>query len=87
MIRPIFTEAVLFLAPFAAYALYLWITKAGILVRTSWDTTTLAWLVIAALAISVVSFLFLAEFSGAPPGSTYTPARIEGGRLVPGSER
>ncbi len=87
MIRPIFTEAVLFLAPFAAYALYLWVTKAGIFVRTSWDTTTLAWLVIVALVISIVSFIFLAEFSGAPPGSTYTPARIDGGRLVPGSER
>jgi hypothetical protein len=87
MIRPIFTEAVLFLAPFAAYALYLWITKSGVLVRTSWDMTALAWLTIIALAISVVSFLFLAEFSGAPPGSTYTPARVEGGRLIPGSEQ
>jgi len=87
MIRPIFTEAVLFLAPFAAYALYLWITKSGVLVRTSWDMTVLAWLTIIALAISVVSFLFLAEFSGAPPGSTYTPARVEGGRLIPGSEQ
>jgi hypothetical protein len=87
MIRPIFTEAVLFLAPFAAYALYLWITRAGVFVRTSWDVTVLAWLTIIALGISIVSFLFLAEFSGAPPGSTYTPARIEGGRLVPGSEQ
>jgi hypothetical protein len=87
MIRPIFTEAVLFLAPFAAYALYLWITRAGVFVRTSWDMTVLAWLTIIALGISIVSFLFLAEFSGAPPGSTYTPARIEGGRLIPGSEQ
>jgi hypothetical protein len=87
MIRPIFTEAVLFLAPFAAYALYLWVTKSGVLVSTSWQPTTLAWLVIVALGISIFSFLFLAEFSGAPPGSTYTPARIEGGRIVPGSEQ
>ena len=87
MIRPIFTEAVLFLAPFVAYALYLWITKAGVFVRTSWDTTVLAWLTIIALVISIVSFIFLAEFSGAPPGSTYTPARVENGRLIPGSEK
>lgn len=87
MIRPIFTEAVLFLAPFAAYALYLWITKSGVFVRTSWDVTVLAWLTIVALVISIVSFIFLAEFSGAPPGSTYTPARIEDGRLIPGSEK
>ena len=87
MIRPIFTEAVMFLAPFAAYALYLWITKSGVFVRTSWDVTVAAWLTIVALVISIVSFIFLAEFSGAPPGSTYTPARIEDGRLVPGSEK
>jgi hypothetical protein len=77
----------LFLAPFAVYALYLWVTKSGVLVRSSWDMTVLAWLTIIALGISIVSFLFLAEFSGAPPGSTYTPARIEGGRLIPGSEQ
>jgi len=87
MIRPIFTEAVLFLAPFAAYALYLWVTKAGVFVTTSWDATVLAWLTIIALVISILSFIFLAEFSGAPPGSTYTPARVEDGRLIHGSEK
>jgi len=87
MIRPIFTEVVLFLAPFVAYALFLWITKSGVFVRTSWDTTVLAWLSIVALVISIVSFIFLAEFSGAPPGSTYTPARVEDGHIVHGSEK
>jgi hypothetical protein len=31
--------------------------------------------------------LSLAEFGGAPPGSTYIPAHMENGRLVPGTER
>ena len=87
MIRPIFTEAVLFLAPFAAYALYLLVTSSGVFARTSWNVTVLSWLAIVALVISILSFIFLAEFSGAPPGSTYTPARIDGGRLIPGSEQ
>ena len=87
MIRPLFTELVLFLAPFAAYALYLWVTRKGVLVKTSWNTTTLAWLTIVSLVIVIASFLLLAEFSGAPPGSTYVPARVENGRLIPGSEQ
>jgi hypothetical protein len=40
-----------------------------------------------ALVLVVVSFFFLAEFSGAPPGSAYVPAHIEDGRLVPGAQR
>jgi Family of unknown function (DUF6111) len=45
------------------------------------------WLVLAAagvglLAVSLVSWRLL---TGAPPGETYTPARIEDGRVVPGT--
>jgi hypothetical protein len=87
MIRPIFTELALFLTPFAAYAIFLWLTRKGVLANTSWSPATLASLTIAALVLMIVSFLFLAEFSGAPPGSTYVPARVEDGRLVPGGER
>ena len=87
MIRPLFTEIALFLAPFAAYALYLWVTRAGVLALSSWSVPTIASLTIAALSLMIVSFLLLAEFSGAPPGSTYVPARVEGGRLVPGAEK
>jgi len=87
MIRPIFTEAVLFLAPFAVYALYLWASRSDVFARSSWDMATVSWLTIIALVISIVSFILLAEFSGAPPGSTYTPARIEDGHIVPGSEQ
>ena len=31
MIRPAFTEIVLFVAPFVLYAVFLWATKAGVL--------------------------------------------------------
>jgi hypothetical protein len=34
MIRPVLTEVALFLAPFAAYAVFLWATRAGVLSPT-----------------------------------------------------
>ena len=33
------------------------------------------------------SFILLAHFSGAPPGSIYEPAHIEDGKFVPGRTR
>jgi hypothetical protein len=87
MIRPIFTELALFLTPFVAYAIFLWATRAGVLDLSAWSTPRLAWLAIAALGMVIASFLFLAEFSGAPPGSTYVPAHMENGRLIPGVEK
>jgi hypothetical protein len=85
MIRPIFTEIALFVLPFVVYALYLWATRAGAFDRTSWSPPVLGWLTIAALILMIASFLVLAHFSGAPPGSNYIPAHMENGRLVPGT--
>ncbi|MDU6494976.1 DUF6111 family protein, partial [Bradyrhizobium sp.] len=42
---------------------------------------------VAALLLVIASLVLLAEFSGAPPHSTYVPAHIENGRLVPGAEK
>jgi hypothetical protein len=84
MIRPVLTELALFLAPFVLYAIFLLATRAGVMDPNSWPWSTLAWLTIAALVLVVGSFLVIAQFSGAPPGSTYVPAHIENGRLVPG---
>ena len=87
MIRPIFTEFSLFIAPFVAYALFLWATRAGVLDLSAWSAPRLMWLTISALVLVIASFLALAEFTGAPPGSTYVPAHMENGRLVPGYEK
>jgi hypothetical protein len=84
MIRPIFTEIGLFLAPFVLYAAFLLATRAGMLDAKSWTPPRLAALVIASLVLVVGSFLVLAQFSRAPPGSTYVPAHVEGGKFVPG---
>jgi hypothetical protein len=88
MIRPVLTELVLFLLPFAAYAAFLYVTKAGVLDRASWPPKVLASLAIIALVLMIGSFVYLAHFSGAPPGSTYIPAYVdEQGNFVPGQVR
>lgn len=87
MIRPAFTEVGIFLIPFAVYALFLVATRSGLLVQSSWTVSVIARLVIGSLFLVVVSFVLLAQFSGGAPHSTYVPAHIENGRLVPGVEK
>jgi len=85
MIRPALTEIGLFLTPFVLYAAFLTATRAGVLQPEAWTLRRLAALVIASLVLVIASFLVLAHFSGAPPGSNYIPAHIENGKLVPGA--
>ena len=87
MIRPVLTEIVIFLIPFAVYALFLIAARADVLNPSSWPMSRVAQLALGSLLLVIVSFIFLAEFSGAPPDSTYEPAHLENGRLVPGVER
>jgi hypothetical protein len=87
MIRPALTEIGIFLVPFAVYALVLIATRSGVLLQTSWPTQTVARLVLVALVLVIASLVGLAHFSGSPPNSTYVPAHVENGRLVPGVEK
>lgn len=87
MIRPVLTEIALFATPFVAYALFLWATRAKIFDLERWSLSTLMWLTIAAFGLMIGSFLVLAQFSGAPPGSTYVPAHMEDGAFVPGTTK
>ncbi|HTP92370.1 MAG TPA: DUF6111 family protein [Xanthobacteraceae bacterium] len=87
MIRPVATEIGLFLAPFAIYAAFLLATRAGILQPAAWTFPRLAILVVISLVLVTGSFVILAQFSGSPPGSTYVPAHVEGGKFVPGATR
>jgi hypothetical protein len=85
MIRPIFTELALFLAPFVVYAIYLVATKTALMTLASWPPKVLASLAIVALVLMIGSFIYLSHFSGSPPGSTDEPAYVdEDGRFVPG---
>jgi hypothetical protein len=87
MIRPAFTEILVFLIPFAVYAVFLIATRSGLLVQTSWPVHIIAKLVLGSLLLVVVSFILLAHFSGASPNSTYIPAHVVNGKFVPGVEK
>ncbi len=87
MIRPAFTEIGIFLIPFAVYALFLFATRSGLLVQTSWPLYIIARLAFGSLLLVIVSFILLAHFSGGAPHSTYVPAHIEDGKFVPGVEK
>jgi Family of unknown function (DUF6111) len=87
MIRPALTEIGIFLIPFGLYALFLIATRAGLLDPSSWPLHLVARLVVGSLILVIISFVMFAYFSGGSPYSTYTPAHIENGRLVPGGER
>ena len=87
MIRIGFTEVSLFLTPFVLYAAFLWATKAGVMDAESWPLSRVVWLAIAALALVVGSFVYFANFTGAPPGSRYIPAHVEDGKFVPGQTK
>jgi hypothetical protein len=87
MIRPVLTELAIFLIPFVAYALFLIATRSGVLASSSWPMHLVAKLVLGSLLLVIISFVLLAHFSGAPPDSTYIPAHMENGKLVPGVEK
>ena len=87
MIRPIFTEVVLFLLPFLAYAVFLWAMRSRVLVSAAWAPQRVAWLLIVALVLLVGSFLAFAQFGGAPPRSTYVPAHLEAGQVRRGETK
>jgi len=86
MIRQALTETGIFLIPFAVYALFLIATRSAVLVQTSWPIHLVARLVLASLLLIILSLVMLANFTGSPPNSTYIPAHVENGKLVPGME-
>ena len=87
MIRQALTEIGIFLIPFAVYALFLIATRSGLLMRSSWPVVIVGRLLLGSLLLVVISLILLAQFSGAPPNSTYVPAHIENGKLIPGTEK
>ena len=87
MIRPILIEIGLFIAPFVIYAAWLVATAKGVLQLSAWSIRRIAALGIAGFVLMLGSFVIFAQFSGAPPGSTYVPAHIENCKFVQGTTR
>lgn len=86
MIRPALTDIAIFLIPFLIYALFLIATRSGLLAKKSWPIHLVGRLMLGSLVLLILSFFVLAQFSGAPPGSSYVPAHMERGKLIPGKE-
>jgi hypothetical protein len=84
MIRPALTEVGIFLIPFVIYAFFLLATRSGFMKPTSWPVPIIAKLALGSVVLVLISLVLLANFSGGPPNSTYIPAHIENGKLVPG---
>jgi Family of unknown function (DUF6111) len=87
MIRQALTEIGIFLIPFAVYALFLVATRSGLAVKSSWAFNVVGKLLLGSLLLVLLSLVLLAQFSGAPPQSTYFPAHLENGKLVSGVEK
>lgn len=83
MIRTIIESVLLFLLPFAGYALYLVARQRTALDPDHWSKPFLS-LVVTGLVIVALSFVASALISERHP-SGYVPAHIENGKLVPGT--
>jgi len=85
MIRPVLTELALFVAPFIAYAVFLWFTATSVLDRVHWPAKIMLSLTIVALLLMIGSFIYLGHFTGMPHEGTYVPAHVdEQGNFIPG---
>jgi amino acid transporter len=84
MARTALIEVLLFIAPFAIYAIALFATRRDAREREHWHPRAVLSLAIAGLLLVIGGLVFFTHFGGAPPGSSYEPAHMEDGRLVPG---
>ena len=85
MIRAIFGEALLFLLPFAVFALFLILKRRNPLRLAAWSDSAL-WLVIAGLACVILAFIVTGITSEREIGA-FVPPHLEDGRVVPGQFR
>ena len=85
MMRAVFEEALLFLLPFALFALYLIVRRRNPLTRASWGGQV-PWLVLAGLGC-VIAALVLTGLTAERQQGAFEPPHMENGRLVPGQFR
>jgi Family of unknown function (DUF6111) len=83
MLRVVLEPLVFFLAPFAAYALWLRLRGRTAPDLDAWSHTRLASLTLAGLVAAILGILALGLLGETRPGA-YKPAHVEGGKLVPG---
>ncbi len=84
MARTALIEVLLFMAPFAVYAIVLFVTRRYARDAVHWHARMLATLASIGLVLVIGGLIYFAHFGGAAPGGVYEPAHMEDGRLVPG---
>ena len=85
MIRIIVILLLVFLLPFAFYALYVKFRIArGTMQANPWQREILYWLVLTGSLLVIGGFLVLSNLSGEKPGAVYRPAEIIDGKIRPG---
>lgn len=82
--RLIAFNLVFFLVPFGIYAAWLFYKRGTVNTVSDWPMKTIAWLALAGAVLMLSAIFAFLQFGGAPPGSTYIPAQIIDGELVPG---
>jgi hypothetical protein len=84
MLRFVAFDIAIFLLPFAIYAFWLIVTRSGVGSAANWQARTLAYLALGGAVLMIVTLVIFTTFQGSPPGGTYHPARLEGGKIIPG---
>ena len=84
MLRIVALDALFFLMPFAAYALWLVVTRRTMRNPDDWQVKTIAWLALAGAVLMVAVLVVFIHFDPIPPGGTYVPPSFEDGVLIPG---
>lgn len=82
--RTVLIQLLLFLAPFAIYALVLYASRRDASDPEHWPMQRVLSLAIAGSVLVIAGLVYFAHFGGAPPGGVYEPARYEDGKLIPG---
>jgi hypothetical protein len=82
--RTVLTQILLFLTPFAIYALVLYMSQRDAREREHWPARIVVTLAIAGCVLVIAGLVLFAHFGGAPTTGVYEPARFEDGKLIPG---
>ncbi len=77
-------QLLLFLLPFAAYAVWLHFTDRGWRAPERWKGVPLVWLIAAGTVLTLGSLVLLALTTGGSTRAIYVPAHMENGVFVPG---
>jgi hypothetical protein len=84
MLRFVAFDAVFFLLPFAAYALWLVLTRRTLTNAADWQVRTIGYLALAGAVIVVGILVAFVHLDSDAPGGVYVPAHLEDGKIVPG---